>query len=53
MELKNDLKDNVGNPEVVEAMINQYRMKVQILESLLNQIKEKENKYEDENEVSL
>jgi hypothetical protein len=53
-ELREDLKDNVGNPEVLEAMIQQYRTKVEILEDLLNQLKEKENKdYEESKEVSL
>ncbi len=54
LDLKEDLKDNVGNPEVIEAMIQQYRMKVEILEQLLNQLKEKENNnYEEQNEFSL
>lgn len=53
-DLKEDLRDNVGNPEVIEAMIQQYRMKVEILEDLLNKLKEKENNYhEDEKKVSL
>jgi predicted CopG family antitoxin len=42
-ELKEDLKDNASNPEVVEAMILNYRVKLEILENLLNQLKEKEN----------
>jgi hypothetical protein len=54
LELKEDLKDNIGNPEVVEAMIQQYRTKVEILEDLLNQLKEKENNdYEEEKKFSL
>ncbi len=52
--LKKDLSDNVANPEVIEAMIQQYRMKVEILEQLLYQLKEKENyNYENEKKVSL
>ena len=44
----------MGNPDVIEAMIQQYRMKVEILEELLNQLKEKEKKnYEEKNEISL
>ncbi len=35
MELKNDLNDNIANAEVVEAMIQNYRMKLQILEDIL------------------
>ena len=42
-ELKNDLKDNISNPEVIEAMVLNYRIKLEILEDLLNQLKEKEN----------
>ena len=42
-ELKEDLKDNASNPEVIEAMILNYRVKLEILEDLLNQLKEKEN----------
>jgi hypothetical protein len=53
LELKEDLKDNVGNPEVIDAMIRQYRMKVEILEQLLNQLNEKKNNYEEEKNISL
>ncbi|PID92743.1 MAG: hypothetical protein CSA96_01680 [Bacteroidetes bacterium] len=42
-ELKDDLKDNASNPEVIEAMILNYRVKLEILEDLLLQLKEKEN----------
>jgi len=53
-ELKEDLKDNVSNPEVVEAMILNYRVKLEILEDLLNQLKEKENQdYESDESYSL
>ena len=52
LELREDLKENVGNPEVVEAMIQHYRMKVEILEQLLYQLKEKENmNYENKTEI--
>ena len=51
-ELKEDLKDNASNPEVIEAMILNYRVKLEILEDLLVQLKEKENQ-DDENEESL
>jgi hypothetical protein len=34
-ELKHDLKDNVDNAEVVEAMIQNYRMKLSILEDIM------------------
>jgi len=53
-ELKKDLKDNASNPEVIEAMILNYRVKLEILEDLLNQLKEKENQdYEKDESVSL
>ncbi len=44
-ELKVDLKDNVDNQEVVEAMMENYRMKLQILEEILKELdKEKGEK---------
>jgi hypothetical protein len=53
-ELKEDLKDNASNPEVIEAMILNFRVKLEILEDLLNQLKEKENQdYEEDESVSL
>jgi hypothetical protein len=33
--LKNDLKDNVANQEVIEAMISNYRQRISILEDML------------------
>jgi len=50
MELKEDLKDNASNPEVIEAMILNYRVKLEILEDLLIQLKEKENQDYEKNE---
>jgi len=41
-DIKKDLKDNVANQEVVEALINNYRIKIQILEDLLNTLKQDE-----------
>ncbi|MBN2166452.1 MAG: hypothetical protein JW717_09270 [Marinilabiliaceae bacterium] len=38
-DLKLDLKDNVANEEVIEAMIQNYRLKLQILEDILNYVK--------------
>ena len=53
-DLKEDLKDNIANPEVIEAMILNYRVKLEILEDLLNQLKEKENQdYEKDDSYSL
>ena len=38
IDLKADLKDNMANQEVIEAIIENYRMKISILEDLLKQI---------------
>ncbi|MCF8368872.1 MAG: hypothetical protein K9G76_07495 [Bacteroidales bacterium] len=37
-ELKNDLKDDNDNEEVIEAMIQNYRIKMEILEEMLFQL---------------
>jgi hypothetical protein len=42
-ELKNDLGDNAANQEIVEAMIQNYRLKLDILEEILQQLEEKSN----------
>ncbi|HBF89415.1 MAG TPA: hypothetical protein DDX39_12305 [Bacteroidales bacterium] len=47
IELKNDLKDNVANEEVVQAMIQNYRLKLEILEDILSMLeKDKDEKNE-------
>lgn len=38
LELKADLKDNMDNQEVVEAIIENYRLKIRILEDLLSEM---------------
>jgi hypothetical protein len=54
LELRRDLEDNVSNPEVIEAMILNYRVKLEILEEVLHQLKEKENQdYENQESLSL
>lgn len=37
-DLKRDLKDNAANEEVIEAMIQNYRIKLDILEDVLHQM---------------
>ncbi len=37
-DLKRDLKDNMANQEVVEAIIENYRLKISILEDILNEL---------------
>ena len=34
--LKSDLKDNIANHEVIEAMIQNYRLRISILEESYN-----------------
>lgn len=40
IDLKKDLKDNISNQEVVEALIRNYRIKIEILEEMVNVLKE-------------
>jgi len=42
-DIKKDLKDNVANQEVIEALIQNYRIKIQLLEDMLTTLKENEN----------
>ena len=42
-DIKKDLKDNVANQEVIEALINNYRIKMHILENMLSILKENKN----------
>jgi hypothetical protein len=50
-ELKEDLKDNADNEEVVVAMIQNYRLKLEILEEILIQLRPaNENTMDYENE---
>lgn len=43
VEIKDDLKDNVSNTEVVDAMIQNYRMKLMILEDIMSFLEEQDN----------
>jgi hypothetical protein len=42
-ELERDLKDNIDNEEVINAMIQNYRIKLEILEKIQSQLEEVEN----------
>ena len=46
VDIRKDLKDNVANQEVIEALIQNYRIKLQILEDMLVMLKQNENKQE-------
>jgi len=50
-ELQLDLRDNIANDEVVEAMIQNYILKIQILEDLLEYMGETSKNQEDEEAV--
>ena len=45
-DLKKDLKDNISNKDVVEALIQNYRIKIQILEEMVAVLKENQHKPE-------
>ena len=45
LQLKEDLNDNADNNEVIEAMIQNYRIKLEILEDILYQIKSENSKH--------
>ncbi|KPK84531.1 MAG: hypothetical protein AMS27_09585 [Bacteroides sp. SM23_62_1] len=47
--LQQDLIDNIANDEVIEAMIQNYRLKLDILEDLLEYLQETSKSEEDEN----
>ena len=54
LELREDLKDGADNQEVIEAMMQNYMLKLEILEDMLEQIKaKKENNNEDEKGFSI
>lgn len=42
-DLKKDLKDNISNQDVVEALIQNYRIKTRLLEDMLTILKENED----------
>jgi len=53
LEIKKDLKDNVANKEVVEALIQNYRIKIRLLEDILTILKENENNPEKKKDYEL
>lgn len=55
-DLRRDLKDNAANEEVIEAMIQNYRLKLEILEDVLSQMRQANNNHNNEeqnHEVNL
>ncbi|GAA0891956.1 hypothetical protein GCM10009122_16350 [Fulvivirga kasyanovii] len=51
-DLKKDLKDNADNEEVIAAMIANYRLKLNILEQILTEIKQHDQR-EQNSEVNI
>lgn len=49
LELKRDLEDDVDNDEVIGAMIDNYRLKLRILEEILSELEIEENEGEETN----
>jgi hypothetical protein len=41
-DIKEDLKDNISNQEVIEALIQNYRLKIRLLEEMMALLKENE-----------
>jgi hypothetical protein len=52
-EIKKDLKDNVANQDVIEALIQNYRIKIRLLEDMLKILKENEENPEKSNSHEL
>lgn len=46
LDIKKDLKDNIDNQEVIEALIQNYTIKISILEDMLRILNENENNKE-------
>ncbi len=51
--LKNDLKDNVANDQIIEAMIQNYRLKLSILEDLQAEIEIENNNENEKPKVNI
>jgi hypothetical protein len=46
IDLKKDLKDNISNQEVMEALVRNYRIRIQILEDMITMLKDDKTKTE-------
>jgi hypothetical protein len=42
-DIKRDLKDNVSNQQVIEALIKNYRIKIQILQEMIDLLKQEQD----------
>ncbi len=50
--LKDDLKDNIANQEVIEAMIENYRLRIEILEEMMHFLNKDDEKHTNKNNTS-
>jgi hypothetical protein len=48
-DLRNDLKEDANNEQVIEAMIRNYRIRIELLERMLEEIKTKKNPKQENN----
>jgi hypothetical protein len=53
MSIREDLKDNVANGEVIEALIRNYRLRIELLEDMLSLMNEKKPDTEKNGEYEL
>ncbi len=53
MQIRNDLSDNIANEEVVEALIRNYRLRIELLEDMLALMREKESENENHTDHEL
>lgn len=53
IDIKKDLKDNADNQEVVEALIQNYRIKIRILEEMVTIMKDNDEKKERKSDHEL
>ncbi len=51
--LKNDLKDNADNEEIINAMILNYRLKLRILQDMMNQLQQNKKVKNNKDESNL
>jgi hypothetical protein len=52
-DIRQDLKDNVSNQAVIEALINNYRTKIHVLEDMLEILRQNENTKEENDDHAL
>ena len=51
-DLRNDLKEDANNEQVIEAMIRNYRIRIELLERMLEEIKTKKNPKQKNNNLN-